>query len=60
MNILRIVADKREPSPALKKLQAQCKDKDANASRIRFDRDELKERLEPLQYHVTQEKGTER
>ncbi len=28
--------------------------------RVRYDREELRERLDPIQFNVTQEKGTER
>uniref|UniRef100_A0A8D8TQA9 Peptide-methionine (R)-S-oxide reductase n=1 Tax=Cacopsylla melanoneura TaxID=428564 RepID=A0A8D8TQA9_9HEMI len=31
-----------------------------NSSGCKFDKEELKKRLTPMQYHVTQEKGTER
>lgn len=34
--------------------------KTSSAAQVKFTEEELKERLTPLQYHVTQEKGTER
>ncbi len=30
------------------------------APTLRFDKEELRERLDPLQFNVTQERGTER
>ena len=58
MNILHIVKSKREPSPAVQKLKATCKD--TATCPVTYPEDELKEKLTPLQYRVTQERGTER
>ena len=58
MNILHIVKSKREPSPAVQKLKATCKD--TATCPVTYPEDDLKDRLTPLQYRVTQERGTER
>ena len=58
MNILHIVKSKREPSPAVQKLKATCKE--TATCPVSYAEDELKDKLTPLQYRVTQERGTER
>ena len=58
MNILHLVNSKREPSPAVQKLKATCKD--TATCPVTFPEDDLKDRLTPLQYRVTQNRGTER
>lgn len=58
MNILHLVKSKREPSPAVQKLKATCKD--TATCPVTFPEDDLKDRLTPLQYRVTQNRGTER
>jgi peptide-methionine (R)-S-oxide reductase len=63
MNVLRlIVADKekknRPPNPEYQKIEAACKQKVEYA--VKFDKDELRKRLSPVEYLVTQERGTER
>ncbi|KAL5004985.1 hypothetical protein ScPMuIL_018441 [Solemya velum] len=59
MNILHAVTNKRETSPAIKKLQASsCPD--IPIYPVTPAKAELRKRLEPLQYHVTQDRGTER
>jgi len=66
MNILRlIVADKenkaRLVSPEFQKLEAAaaaCKDKGVVS--LHYDKEELRKKLSPTEYFVTQEKGTER
>lgn len=67
MNILRLVAEEREkkknpkpPSPAFQKLEEAATSKDHGECPIKVPKDELKKKLTPVQYHVTQEKGTER
>ena len=58
MNILHIVKSKLEPSPAVQKLKATCKE--TATCPVSYAEDELKDKLTPLQYRVTQERGTER
>ncbi|XP_046552159.1 peptide methionine sulfoxide reductase MsrB-like [Haliotis rubra] len=58
MNILHAVTTKQEVSPKIRKLQASCADE--NSCQVALDKEELKDRLTPLEYHVTQERGTER
>ncbi|XP_046328570.1 peptide methionine sulfoxide reductase MsrB-like isoform X7 [Haliotis rufescens] len=58
MNILHAVTTKQEVSPKIRKLQASCADE--NSCQVALAKEELKERLTPLEYHVTQERGTER
>ena len=58
MNILHLVTAKKDSSPEIQKLKASCKD--TATCPVKYPKDELKERLTPLQYRVTQEKGTER
>lgn len=60
MNLLHAITAKRETSPALKKLQASCEDATSGTCPVTYSKEELKEKLNPVQYHVTQEKGTER
>ncbi|XP_064615139.1 methionine-R-sulfoxide reductase B3, mitochondrial-like [Liolophura sinensis] len=58
MNILRVVTAKNELSPAIKKLKAASGEE--KPCPLSFEKAELKQKLSPLQYRVTQEKGTER
>ena len=58
MNILHAVSKQQEVSPKLKKLQASCKEDGPPA--VQLEKDELRKQLSPMQYLVTQEKGTER
>ena len=65
MNVLRlIVAEKekknRTPNPEFQKLEAEASKKDEDECPIKFDKDELRKRLSPVEYSVTQEKGTEK
>ena len=57
MNILHAISKQQEVSPKLKKLQASCKED--GESMVQLEKEELKKRLSPMQYRVTQEKGTE-
>ena len=67
MNILRLVAaDKekknRSPNPEFQKLEAAavtCKER-REATVLKFDKNELRSKLSPVEYFVTQERGTER
>ena len=58
MNILHAVSKQQEVSPKLKKLQASCREDGPPA--VQLEKDELRKHLTPMQYCVTQEKGTER
>ena len=66
MNILRLVAAEKErksqPNPEFQKLEkeAASNSKDKGQAPIRFEKEDLKERLTPEQYRVTQDRGTER
>ena len=65
MNILRLVVKEKEkklqpPSPAYQKIETEATCKDKGVPPIAYNKDELKEKLTPIQYHVTQQKGTER
>ncbi|XP_013379395.1 peptide methionine sulfoxide reductase MsrB-like isoform X1 [Lingula anatina] len=57
MNILRLAAKKEPLTPVLQKAKMSCQDDGSCPKKI--DKAELKKRLTPLQYRVTQEKGTE-
>jgi hypothetical protein len=58
MNILHLVSSKKEESPSIQKLKATCKD--TATCPVSFPKEDLQDRLTPIQYKVTQEKGTER
>ncbi|XP_060553716.1 methionine-R-sulfoxide reductase B3-like isoform X1 [Ruditapes philippinarum] len=58
MNILHLVSSKKEESPSIQKLKASCKD--TATCPVSFPKEDLQDRLTPIQYKVTQEKGTER
>ncbi|KAL4220121.1 Peptide methionine sulfoxide reductase B3 [Mactra antiquata] len=58
MNILHLISSKKEESPSIQKLKASCKD--TATCPVSYPKEELKERLTPIQYKVTQESGTER
>jgi hypothetical protein len=58
MNILNLVSKQQEVSPKLKKLQASCKE-DGPAT-VKVEKEELKKKLSPIAFSVTQQKGTER
>ena len=59
MNLLRIVHE--EDSPVLKKLEAaSTASSPTTPEPTKYSPEELKERLDPVQYRVTQHKGTEK
>jgi hypothetical protein len=59
MNILHAVTSaKREAAPQIKKLKSACSS--GAECPVHFPKAELKKRLSSVEYHVTQEKGTER
>lgn len=59
MNILHAVTSaKREAAPQIKKLKSTCSS--GAECPVHFPKAELKKRLSSVEYHVTQEKGTER
>ncbi|CAD5116511.1 DgyrCDS5389 [Dimorphilus gyrociliatus] len=67
MNILRLVAAEKEkkknPSGAFKKLEDEakkCPSNERKSGPAVQDKNDLKHSLSPMQYHVTQERGTER
>ena len=66
MNILRLVAAEKErktrPNPEFEKLEkeATSNTKDRGQAPLKFDKEDLKERLSPQEYRITQERGTER
>jgi len=65
MNILRlVVADKerkaRSPNAEFQKIKAEAACKDKGYVPVHYDKDELRKKLSPVEYFVTQEKGTER
>jgi len=65
MNILRlVVADKeikmRSPNPEFQKIEAAAACKDKGNAPLHYDKEELRKKLAPVEYFVTQEKGTER
>jgi len=65
MNILRlVVADKerkaKSPNPEFQKIEAAAACSDKGDLPIQYDKDELRKKLSPVEYFVTQEKGTER
>lgn len=66
MNILRLVAEEREKkkqqslSPEFRKLEEAATSKDKGVCPIKFEKDHLRKSLTPVEYFVTQERGTER
>ncbi|XP_033761080.1 peptide methionine sulfoxide reductase MsrB-like isoform X1 [Pecten maximus] len=60
MNIIHLVTSQREASPTLKRLQEECSPPGSSKCPVKVSKTELKERLTPTQYRVTQQRGTER
>jgi len=65
MNILRlVVADKERKAkslnPEFQKIEASAACNDKRDLPIQYDKDELRKKLSPVEYFVTQAKGTER
>jgi hypothetical protein len=66
MNILRLVAEERErkkhqsTSPEFRKLEEAASSKEKGVCPIRMEKEELRKSLTPVEYYVTQERGTER
>ncbi|XP_052784079.1 methionine-R-sulfoxide reductase B3-like isoform X2 [Mya arenaria] len=58
MNILHLISSKQEESPSIQKFKASCTE--TATCPVSYPREELREKLTPMQYKVTQEKGTER
>lgn len=59
MNILHAVTSaKRETAPQIRKLKSSCGG--GSECPVSFPKAELKKRLNPIEYHVTQERGTEK
>lgn len=59
MNILHAVTSaKRETAPQIRKLKSSCGG--GSECPVSFPKAELKKRLTPIEYHVTQERGTEK
>jgi len=64
MNILRlVVADKdrkaKSPNPEFQKIEEAAACRDEGDHPVHYDKDELRKKLSPVEYFVTQEKGTE-
>jgi len=66
MNILRLVVTNKEKkaksaNPEFQELEAAAATyKDKGVMPVQYNKDELQRKLSPLEYFVTQEKGTER
>ena len=65
MNILHlVVGDKekknRSPNPEFQKLEVEAAANSYVECPLKFDKNELKNKLSPVEYFVTQERGTER
>ena len=65
MNILRLVSAEREKkqkpaSAAFQKLEEEARVQDQGQCPIVFPKEKLQKQLPPVQFYVTQQKGTER
>lgn len=65
MNILRLVVSEKEKkdrptNPEFQKLEEEASIKDKPQCPLTVDKEELRKKLSPVEYHVTQERGTER
>jgi len=65
MNILRLIAAEKErksrpPNPEFQKIEAAAACGDTGDAPVHYDKAELWEKMTPVEYFVTQEKGTER
>jgi hypothetical protein len=65
MNVLRLViADKekksRSSSAEFQQIETEAAKKPAHQCPMKFDKEDLKQRLTPVEFRVTQERGTER
>lgn len=64
MNILRLVVAEKEkksrPNPEFQKIEASAISADRGEFSLKPDKNELRKKLSPVEYHVTQDRGTER
>lgn len=65
MNILRLVVAEKEkksrpPNPEFQKIEASAISTERGEFSLKPDKNELRKKLSTLEYHVTQDRGTER